>query len=125
MHVIENETLPDATLPGIEHRTLAGTAQGLAHLSVWRQAIAPGGATPPHRHDCEEVILVEAGRGKLVSGGATRTFGPDTTLVIPPNADHQIFNIGDEPLRTTAVFAMTPVAVFLPDGAPLPLPWAS
>ena len=125
MHVIENETLPEATLPGIDHKTLAGAAQGLAHLSVWRQAIAPGGATPPHRHDCEEVVIVEAGCGKLVGGGTTRTFGPDTTLVIPPNVDHQIVNIGDESLRMTAVFAMTPVAVFLTDGQPLPLPWAS
>jgi mannose-6-phosphate isomerase-like protein (cupin superfamily) len=125
MQVIENETLPETTLPGIEHRTLAGAAQGLAHLSVWRQAIAPGGATPPHRHDCEEVVVIEAGRGKLVGGGTTRTFGPDTTLVIPPNVDHQIVNIGDEPLRMTAVFAMTPVEVFLTDGQPLPLPWTS
>ena len=125
MHVIENEMLPEATLPGIEHKTLAGAAQGLAHLSVWRQAIAPGGATPPHRHDCEEVILVEAGRGQHVSGGTARAFGPDTTLVIPPNVDQQIVNAGDEPLRTTAVFAMTPVEVFLTDGQPLPLPWAS
>ena len=46
---------------------------------------------------------------KLVCGGTTRTFGPDTTLVISPNVDHQIVNIGDEPLRMTAVFAMSPV----------------
>jgi len=45
--------------------------------------------------------------------------------VIPRNADHQIVNTGREPLTLTAAFSTTPVAVFLPDGQPLALPWAS
>ena len=57
--------------------------------------------------------------------GAAHDFGPDTTLVIPPNVVHQIVNVGDEPMCLTAVFATSPVEVFLPDGQPLPLPWAT
>ncbi len=125
MHILAHHDLPAAALPGIDHRTLAGGAQGLAHLSVWQQTIAGGSATPPHRHDCEEVVVVAAGRGQLLIDGAAHDFGPDTTLVIPPNAVHQIVNVGDEPMRVTAVFATSPVEVFLPDGQPLPLPWAT
>lgn len=125
MHILADHDLPSATLPGIDHKTLAGRAQGLSHLSVWRQTIAGGGATPPHRHDCEEVVLVAAGRGRLLIDGAAHDFGPHTTLVIPPDIVHQIVNVGDEPMQLTAAFSTSPVEVFLPDGQPLALPWAS
>jgi mannose-6-phosphate isomerase-like protein (cupin superfamily) len=125
MPVIANAARETSTLPGIEHLTLAAAAQGLARLSVWRQSMAPGCATPPHRHACEEVVLVLEGSGEVEIGGERRAFGPDTTLVLPPNVPHQIFNTGAVPLKTVAVFPETPVATFLPDGAPLELPWAS
>ena len=125
MSVIRNETLPRAALPGIEHVTLAGSEAGLESLSVWRQSIAPGGATPPHRHDCEEVVLVSRGRGELRLEGRIHEFGPDTTLVVPPDAPHQIVNTGDEPLELVGIFSTSPVRVTFPDGTPLELPWAS
>lgn len=125
MYVLANASRTHAALPGIDHVTLAGSADGLLSLSVWRQEIAAGAATPPHRHDCEEVVIVERGRGRLLIGGDVHEFGPDTTLVLPRNVEHQIVNAGDEPLRLVAAFAATPVAVTLPDGTPLPLPWAS
>jgi mannose-6-phosphate isomerase-like protein (cupin superfamily) len=125
MYVLDNARRPAASLPGLTHHTLAGSDQGLAHLSLWRQTIAPGGATPPHCHDCEEVVIVESGSGELRIDGASHAFGPDSTLVIPRNADHQIVNTGSEPLRLTAAFSTSPVEVFLPDGQAFPLPWAS
>jgi mannose-6-phosphate isomerase-like protein (cupin superfamily) len=125
MHVIENAAREKAELPGIEHLTLAGAAQGLARLSLWRQSMAPGSATPPHQHDCEEVVLVLEGSGEVEIGGTRTAFGPDTTLVLPPNLPHQIFNTGSAPLKTVAAFSATPVGTFLPDGAPIALPWKS
>lgn len=125
MHVIDNSSLPHATLPGIDHTTLAGSIHGLKALSVWRQRLAGGAATPPHRHDCEEVIVVVSGEGELHIGGAIHRFGADTTLVIPPNVDHQIFNTGTAAMETVAVFSTSPVEVVLPDGQPLALPWLS
>jgi quercetin dioxygenase-like cupin family protein len=125
MHLLPpiEETIAD--LPGIAHQTLAGAAAGLRHLSVWRQTMAPGSATPPHRHDCEEVVIVEAGSGELHIGGAVHAFTAGARLVLEPNVDHMIVNSGSVPLTTTAVFSTSPVAVFLPDGSPLPLPWSS
>lgn len=125
MSVIRNSELPSASLPGLEHRTLAGSANGLENLSIWQQTIAPGGATPPHRHDCEEVVLISAGNGELHLDGNVHRFGPDTTLVVQRNLVHQIINVGDEPLEVLGMLAASPVEVFFPDGQPIALPWAT
>lgn len=125
MAIIQNSRLPRSALPGIEHITLAGSENGLKHLSVWRQSIAPGAGTPPHRHDCEEVVLILSGCGELHMDGDAQRFGPDTTLTVPQNTPHQILNVGDESLELVGILAASPVEVFLPDGQPLELPWAS
>lgn len=125
MHIISNMALAPTPFPGIEHVTLAGRENGLEHLSVWRQSIAPGGATPPHRHDCEEVVLCTGGEGELHVAGRVERFSANMTIVIPPHVDHQIISVGKVPLQTTAVFASTPVGVWLPDGEPVELPWAT
>lgn len=125
MHVYDNDQLPRSALPGLDHVTLAGSAQGLSKLSVWRNRIAPGGATPPHRHDCEEVVLIISGRGTLHIDGGTYGFGPDSTLVVPPDVPHMIENSGTEPLELLGIFGMAPVEVRLPDGTPIALPWQS
>jgi quercetin dioxygenase-like cupin family protein len=125
MYVLDQARPAVDSIPGIIHRTLAGEAEGLQHLSVWQQTMDPGAATPPHRHSCEEVVLVTRGRGEVHIDGAVLPIVAGKTLVIPPNVDHQIFNTGDGPLDTTAVFSTTPVPVALPDGTPLVLPWRS
>jgi mannose-6-phosphate isomerase-like protein (cupin superfamily) len=125
MQVLRNAELPQSGIPGITHTTLAGCANGLTGLSLWRQRMMPGSATPPHRHDCEEVVLVLAGTGEVHFEGKVVPFGPDTTLVIPPDVDHQIFATGSEPLETVAAFSRTPVGVTTAKGDVIPLPWAS
>ncbi len=118
----DSELITDV-LPGISHRTLAGPEHGLQHLEVWSQSVVPGSATPPHCHDCEEVVLVLAGEGTVRLEGQERTFHQGDTLIVPANVVHQIVNTGSEPLRTLAALAMSPVRVELPDGTPLALPW--
>ncbi|MGY6277371.1 cupin domain-containing protein [Methylomonas sp. MgM2] len=125
MNVIQNSQLPRTALPGVENTTLAGSQNGLNGLSVWRSTIAPGGATPPHRHDCEEVVLIQAGCGELHLDNQVQRFGPDTTLIVPRNAPHQIINVGDVPMELIGVFSVAPVEVFFPDGQPIELPWPS
>lgn len=125
MHIVDNATIATTGLPGITHRTLASHADGLRSLSVWLQTIEPGAATPPHRHDCDEVVVILSGHGQLHIGGEVQPFGPDQTIVLPAEVDHQIVNSGDQPLLTLAAFAATPVGVVLPDGTPITLPWKS
>ncbi|MBC5786129.1 cupin domain-containing protein [Ramlibacter sp. USB13] len=123
---VHDQHAPAATpIPGVAHATLAGSAEGLRHLSVWRQSMAPGGCTPPHSHSCEEVVMCDAGSGEVHIGGVVHRFRAGQTLVLPAGVPHQIFNTAEEPLVTTAVFAATPVPVALPDGEALELPWRS
>lgn len=110
-------------IPGVAHRTLAGAEHGLERLAVWLQHIDAGGATPPHRHDCEEVVLVQAGEGTLIMHDRRQTFRAGDTLIVPPNELHQILNTGAQPLQLLAALSTAVVEVRLPDGTPLPLPW--
>lgn len=125
MHIVKHAEQQLASMPGLEHMTLAGADEGLRALSVWRQSIAGGAATPPHRHDCEEVVVVVAGRGEIHCEREVWTFEAPATLSIPRNVPHQILNTGDAPLELIAAFSATPVEVYFPDGEPLPLPWRS
>lgn len=126
MPVIEQQCPQPTPLPGILHSTWASAADGLSELSLWRQTLAPGAATPPHRHGCDELVLCLAGRGELHEEGvAPQRFGPDHTVLLPRGRVHQIFACGPMPLELIGVFAATPVTVELPDGEALELPWRS
>jgi mannose-6-phosphate isomerase-like protein (cupin superfamily) len=123
MNILEQPRPQITPIPGVAHATWAGASDGLSQLSVWRQTLAPGAATPPHRHDCDEVVLCLQGDGEVHSEGQVRRFGADTTVTLPARRDHQIFNTGAQPMEIIGVFAATPVATRLPDGQPLELPW--
>ena len=123
MSIHSNSALVPNVLPGLAHRTLAGAEHGLECLAVWSQRIDPQGATPPHSHDCEEVIMIRHGRGTLVFGDEEKCFSAGDTIIVPPSAVHQILNTGNEPLVLLAVLSTANVEVKLPDGTPLDLPW--
>jgi len=125
MNVIEQNRPEPTAIPGVAHTTLACSEHGLTRLSVWRQTLAPGGATPPHRHDCDEVVLCLGGWGEVHADGRAQRFGAECTVVLPAHREHQIFNVGPQPLEIVGVFAATPVVTRLPDGSPLDLPWRS
>jgi quercetin dioxygenase-like cupin family protein len=76
-----------------------------------------------HRHDCEEVIVVLEGAGTCEVEGEVTTFGPGSTLIVPPNAVHRITNSGASEMRVVASLSMAPVTVETPDGARIALPW--
>jgi mannose-6-phosphate isomerase-like protein (cupin superfamily) len=125
MHVIRNDQRERIAFSGIEHVTLAGSDDGLSRLSIWRQSIAAGEGTPLHKHDCEEVVLVDAGSGELHIDGRVIAFGADSTLVIPPDVSHQIVNTGATEMKLVGVFSSAPVNTFFPNGARIELPWRS
>lgn len=126
MSKINEQTRPVLTpIPGVAHSTWASGADGLSQLSLWRQSLAPASATPPHRHDCDEVVLCLDGWGEVHSEGLVQRFGADTTVILPKDRVHQIFNVGPRPLELIGIFGATPVSTALPDGQMLDLPWPS
>lgn len=123
MIVIEQQQPTPTALAGILHTTLAGTDEGLTRLSVWRQSMASGAATPPHRHDCDEVVLCESGSGEVWIDGIAHPFCTGSTIILPRDKMHQLVNSGNTPMETVAIFAATPVITRLPGGELIDLPW--
>lgn len=123
MYVIKQTHPGPAPLPGIAHATWAAQEEGLQQISIWRQTLAPGASTPPHHHDCDEVVLCLSGSGELHVEGQAYSFGADSTLILPRGKPHQIFSVGPMPLETIGIFGATPVGTYLPDGEALALPW--
>jgi len=123
MPIIDNAAIAPLLLPGLEHRTLAGPAQGLKTMEVWRQTMAPGSATPVHRHACEEVIVVLEGSGECTIEGETREFRENSTLIIPQDAVHQLVNTGARSVVLIAALGMAPVRVRDEGGDRMHLPW--
>ena len=119
----ENAEVQAVTLPGIVHRTLAGPRDGMKNMEVWLQTIAPGAETPMHRHDCEEVIVILSGSGTCEIEGEVRSFGPGSTIVVPPNVVHRLANTGTVDMQAVAGLSAAPVHVHAPDGTRIHLPW--
>ena len=123
MPILPHASIAPLELPGLQHRTIAGPRDGLCTMEVWRQTIAPGEATPLHKHDCEEVVVILAGRGRLEIEGKSQGFGPDSSLILSANAVHRIANDGAEPLELIGILGMAPVRVETPEGERIALPW--
>ena len=123
MTVMEISKVKKFTLPGIVHQTLAGPEQGVRSFELWLETVAPGSGTPVHRHKCEEVFVILRGSGQLTIEGRNYQFGPDTTLIVPPENAHQIVNNGSDDLHFLVVLGMAPAQATTPEGQPIPLPW--
>jgi mannose-6-phosphate isomerase-like protein (cupin superfamily) len=123
MPVVDNSKVQEFALPGLLHRTVGGKDGGVKSMEVWQQTIAPGAATPVHRHACEEVIVILSGSGTLMIDGETTAFGPNSTLILPHDVVHQIVNTSAEEMHLIATLSMSPVRVRTGDGTPMPLPW--
>ena len=124
MPIIDNTSRQVFALPGLKHQTLASRADQLEHLEVWMQTLEPGAATPVHYHECEEVVVILKGAGRLSVGDEVTEFGPGSTLTVAPKVVHQLVNSGAEEMFLIAALSETPGRVFAPDGSVMPLPWS-
>ena len=123
MAVVNNASLQEFNLPGLNHRTFAGPEHGMKGLEVWGQTIEAGAATPVHRHACEEAIVILEGSGTLTIEGQETAFGRNSTLIIPADVIHQIVNTGNTKMVLIAALSTAPVQVCHADNAAMPLPW--
>ncbi len=108
MYVTAYERIePFTTLDGSEIREWAGAVSAPArNQSLAEATIPPGGATTAHYHrTTEELYLVRAGEGRLVLDGEERVLREGDCALIPPGAEHKIFNTGAEPLRIVCACA--------------------
>lgn len=64
-----------------------------------------GGQVPWHNHPQEEVYLVLEGTGEICVDGERRSLAAGQAVHVPPNAFHQLTNVGDTPLRFVYCYA--------------------
>jgi mannose-6-phosphate isomerase-like protein (cupin superfamily) len=123
MPIIRNQDIETLELPGIRHQTIGGHKQGVRTMEVWMQTMAPGAATPVHRHACEEVILVLSGSGTCMVDGRTFEFEANSTLIVEPDAVHQIVNTSSQDMKLVSALGTAPVRVKTQEGDALHVPW--
>ncbi|MGC8643112.1 MAG: cupin domain-containing protein [Isosphaeraceae bacterium] len=81
-----------------------GETPGCASLVTGRFIIDPGKSPhPPHVHEDEEILIVEAGHGEMILNGKATKVGPGSVLYATPNVPHGINNTSAEPLTFTFV----------------------
>ena len=81
------------------------------------------GATPRHKHDCEEVFIVQQGQGTIRLEDEELPFAAGTTVIVPPGVVHEVVNTGEEELTYLVVLGMAPVRLETADGRPVHRPW--
>ncbi|WP_433607296.1 cupin domain-containing protein [Dactylosporangium sp. CA-139114] len=69
-------------------------------LEAFWDELLPGACSPRDQHDAVELWFIAAGRGRLVLDGAEHDLAPGAAVLIPSQAVHQVWCVGDEPLVT-------------------------
>ena len=92
--------------PGVTKQVLIGPGDGAPEFAMRKFTIAPGGATPWHRHDWEHEVFVVEGEGVAKSevGETPVKFG--SVVFVPPNEMHQFRNTGTKPFAMLCLVPM-------------------
>jgi mannose-6-phosphate isomerase-like protein (cupin superfamily) len=95
------EAEPFVTKDGSTIREVAGRVSlPAANQSLAEATVPPGGATEAHFHRVtEELYYFTDGEGRLRVGDEERAVRPGDCVVIPPGAEHKLWNTGNVPLR--------------------------
>ena len=102
---------------------IAGTAtaaSGAQQVEMWHGRMDAQSATPPHRHNGEEVVLFLRGSGRATVGATEVRYRAGDTLILPADEVHQIFAEEDSEFVSAMPVGGT---IKLPDGTVMDLPW--
>jgi len=95
----EHPRFKDIQMKGL----LTSADNPLANISLVRVPLAS--AVPRHRHANEvETVYLVSGQGELVLGDERITFNAGSVVAIPKGLEHELHNVGDEPLELLAFF---------------------
>jgi mannose-6-phosphate isomerase-like protein (cupin superfamily) len=100
MSVINREQLP---FVGMSHE-FVGEKHGV-NVSFLLVNAPPKHGPDLHRHDYDEVIVVQEGRAICVAGNERREVKAGDIVVIPAGTPHKFTNSGDTPLRQIDIHA--------------------
>ena len=105
MPVIDYAALPEFPMrQGITGKWISSRERGAAGVGVLANTIQAGCGAPLHRHEYEEIILVEAGAIWVEMDKVRTTARPGQCVIIPANAAHAWGNDGPEVLKVLFVW---------------------
>ncbi len=101
MDIHNRDRVPSfTTKDGSEIRELlAHRNSSIAQQSLAEARLPLGASTTPHYHvHTEEIYYILSGTGRMRIGDETADVGPGDAIAIPPGAEHEITNTGDQTL---------------------------
>jgi quercetin dioxygenase-like cupin family protein len=101
MRVIRQDDLPLSNIA----RELVGADHGIDGISVILVEAPPGSTVSLHRHDYDEVIIVQGGRGRFRAGDEEADLAAGDVLLVPAGTPHAFHNDGAEPLLQVDIHA--------------------
>jgi quercetin dioxygenase-like cupin family protein len=112
MPVVESDSLPEIQMrPGVAGKWLCAHEQGAATTSVLRNWVEPGVTIPRHRHEYEEIVLVEQGEVWVEIDGVRHNGKPGQTVIIPARAVHSWGTLAE---KTQVIFIWPTADPFAP-----------
>jgi mannose-6-phosphate isomerase-like protein (cupin superfamily) len=121
--IIHSDAAPTFTLGGTTATGYASPSRGARDLSLWRIALAPGEASPPHALTREEVFLALDGTATATLDGAEHPFAAGDCLVVPAGVPFTL-TAGPQGLQAVCAMPGDGQATILPDGPTMTPPWA-
>ena len=85
--------------PGVRRRTVQSD-----RMTLTEYTFEPGASFPLHRHNQEQITLIEAGEVHLSVAGATETLAAGSWSVLPGGVEHGI-TAGDAGARIVAILS--------------------
>jgi quercetin dioxygenase-like cupin family protein len=100
INVVNRQTLPFA---GVSHE-FVGKEHGVVNSILFVTA-PPGHRIRLHRHDYDEIIVVQEGRARCTVGDKKYDVGAGDIISILAGTPHGFTNIGEAPLRQMDIHA--------------------
>ncbi|MCC2658861.1 MAG: hypothetical protein K0Q76_3969 [Panacagrimonas sp.] len=120
MTIFRNEQNEVHSLHGNHIAGVATPTSGARQVEMWRGRMDAQSASPPHRHDTEEVVLFLKGSGRATISDREVQFQAGDTVLLPAGELHQLF--ADTECEFVAAMPLGGT-VKLPDGVVMDLPW--
>ena len=93
----------DAYVVNQDQLAVNGEFEGHEHggtgISMIFVDAAPGDGPSLHKHDYDEVFVVQEGRARMVAGDRELEVGAGDIVVVPAGQPHGFVNSGEGPLR--------------------------
>ncbi|MBM4331718.1 MAG: cupin domain-containing protein [Deltaproteobacteria bacterium] len=94
---VEAKSYPSDLVKGAKGRVVIGQADGAKNFCMRVFELSAGGYSAKHSHAFEHEVFVHSGKGMVYSQGNWTPVSSGSVIFIPPNEEHQLKNVGEEP----------------------------